>query len=141
MAWEQAWATTVETLGYTNHTLLPEALERWPMELMERVLPRHLQIIQEINRRLVADVERRFPGDVAMAQRVSIFGDQRSADGEPRDGGEPLGQRRRRAALGAREDDARSRLQQALSRALQQQDERRDAAALAAAREPSAGVR
>ncbi|HEY2322450.1 MAG TPA: glycogen/starch/alpha-glucan phosphorylase [Thermoanaerobaculia bacterium] len=73
LPWEQAWATTVETLGYTNHTLLPEALERWPMELFERVLPRHLQIIQEINRRLVAEVERRFPGDAAMSQRVSIF--------------------------------------------------------------------
>ena len=61
------------TCGYTNHTLLPEALEKWPVELMERVLPRHLQIIQEINRRLLAEVERRFPGDLAMQQRISIF--------------------------------------------------------------------
>ncbi|MGZ5494696.1 MAG: glycogen/starch/alpha-glucan phosphorylase, partial [Thermoanaerobaculia bacterium] len=73
MPWEQAWAITVDTLGYTNHTLLPEALERWPVELLERLLPRHLQIIQEINRRLLAEVERRFPGDVAMAQRVALF--------------------------------------------------------------------
>jgi glycogen phosphorylase len=73
MPWEQAWAITVKTCGYTNHTLLPEALERWPVELMERVLPRHLQIIGEINRRLLLEVERRFPGDIAVAQRVSIF--------------------------------------------------------------------
>jgi len=73
MPWEQAWALTVETCGYTNHTLLPEALEKWPADLMERVLPRHLQIIGEINRRLIAEVERRFPGDLAMLQRVSLF--------------------------------------------------------------------
>ena len=71
--WEAAWALTVNTCGYTNHTLLPEALERWPVELLERVLPRHVQIIQEINRRLVAEVERRFPGDKAMAQRASLI--------------------------------------------------------------------
>ena len=73
LPWEQAWATTVATCGYTNHTLLPEALEKWPLELLERVLPRHLQIIQEINRRLVAEVERRYPGEPGMAQRVSLF--------------------------------------------------------------------
>jgi glycogen phosphorylase len=74
IAWEEAWATTVATCGYTNHTLLPEALEKWPYELIARVLPRHLQIIQEINRRLLAEVERRFPGDLGM-QRVSIIAD------------------------------------------------------------------
>ena len=73
LPWETAWAITVATCGYTNHTLLPEAVERWPYELLERVVPRHLQIIQEINRRLIAEVERRFPGDHAMVQRVSIF--------------------------------------------------------------------
>ena len=73
--WELAWATTVATCGYTNHTLLPEALEKWPFDLLERLLPRHLQIMQEINRRLLAEVERRFPGDLAMQQRVSLFDD------------------------------------------------------------------
>ncbi|HEX8153926.1 MAG TPA: glycogen/starch/alpha-glucan family phosphorylase, partial [Thermoanaerobaculia bacterium] len=58
-----------------NHTLLPEALEKWPVELMMRVLPRHTQIIQEINRRLLADVERRFPGDPVMPQKVAILAD------------------------------------------------------------------
>jgi glycogen phosphorylase len=75
LPWELAWATTVATCGYTNHTLLPEALEKWPFDLLERLLPRHLQIMQEINRRLLAEVERRFPGDLAMQQRVSLFDD------------------------------------------------------------------
>ncbi|HYO75471.1 MAG TPA: glycogen/starch/alpha-glucan phosphorylase [Thermoanaerobaculia bacterium] len=79
MPWEEAWAITVATCGYTNHTLLPEALERWSYDLMQRVLPRHLQIIQEINRRLLAEVERRFPGDMVMQHNVSIL-----ADGEVR---------------------------------------------------------
>jgi starch phosphorylase len=75
LPWEQAWAITVATCGYTNHTLLPEALETWPFDLLERLLPRHLQIMQEVNRRLIAEVERRFPGDVAMQQRVSLIDD------------------------------------------------------------------
>jgi starch phosphorylase len=73
--WELAWATTVATCGYTNHTLLPEALEKWPFDLLQRLLPRHLQIMQEINRRLLAEVERRFPGDLSMQHRVSLFDD------------------------------------------------------------------
>jgi glycogen phosphorylase len=73
MPWEEAWAITTETCGYTNHTLLPEALEKWSCELMARVLPRHMQIIQEINRRLLAEVDRRFPGDVAMHEEVAIL--------------------------------------------------------------------
>ena len=79
LPWEMAWQLTIRTCGYTNHTLLPEALEKWPYDLLQRVLPRHLQIIQEINRRLLADVERRFPGDINMAHRVAIV-----ADGEVR---------------------------------------------------------
>ncbi len=79
MPWEEAWAITIAACGYTNHTLLPEALERWSFELMHRVLPRHLQIIQEINRRLVAEVERRFPGEILMQHNVAII-----ADGEVR---------------------------------------------------------
>ncbi|MGZ5494447.1 MAG: glycogen/starch/alpha-glucan family phosphorylase, partial [Thermoanaerobaculia bacterium] len=75
LPWESAWAITVDTLGFTNHTLLPEALEKWPVELLNRVVPRHLQIIQEINRRLLAEAERRFPGDQAMLQRISIISD------------------------------------------------------------------
>ncbi len=77
LPWETAWALTVQTCAFTNHTLLPEALERWPIEMIERMLPRHLQIIREIDRRVIAEVERRFPGDLAMQHRVSIFEDAR----------------------------------------------------------------
>ncbi len=76
LPWEQAWAITVQTLGYTNHTLLPEALERWPIEMLERVVPRHLQIIGEINRRVLAEAERRFPGEPQLLARVSIIGER-----------------------------------------------------------------
>jgi len=80
LPWEAAWALTVETCGYTNHTLLPEALEKWPIDLLDRILPRHLQIIGEINRRVLAEVERKFPGDIAMLHRVSLLeeGERRS---------------------------------------------------------------
>ena len=60
--WDQAWHITVKTCGYTNHTLLPEALEKWPLPLFAQVLPRHLEIIHEINRRFLDSVKLRFPG-------------------------------------------------------------------------------
>src|SRR5262249_44464162 len=63
---------TRATLAYTNHTLLPEALEKWPVHLFERLLPRHLQIIYEINKRFIEDVLRRFPGDWARVNRMSL---------------------------------------------------------------------
>jgi len=71
--WEQAWEITRNTCGYTNHTLLPEALERWPVSLFERVLPRHLQIIYEINRRFLEHVTRVFPGDGPRLARMSLI--------------------------------------------------------------------
>ncbi len=73
MSWEKAWEITVATLGYTNHTLLPEALERWPVPLFERVLPRHLSIIYEINRRLLDDVRLLHPGDDDKARVLSLI--------------------------------------------------------------------
>ena len=73
MAWEEAWTLTVRACGFTNHTLLPEALEKWSYDLMARIVPRHLQIIQEINRRLLAEVEHRFPGDIQMQHEVAII--------------------------------------------------------------------
>src|ERR1700740_981574 len=63
LGWDEAWRITQKTLAYTNHTLLPEALEKWPGAWFERMLPRHLEIIYEINRRLIDDVRRRFPKD------------------------------------------------------------------------------
>jgi starch phosphorylase len=71
--WEAAWDATVRTTGYTNHTLLPEALETWPVELFATLLPRHLEIIYEINHRLLADVQRRFPGDGGRVARLSLI--------------------------------------------------------------------
>ena len=73
LGWEQAWEITKATLGYTNHTLLPEALERWPLQLFQRLLPRHMQIIFEINRRFLNDVRARFPGDEQRVQRMSLI--------------------------------------------------------------------
>jgi starch phosphorylase len=73
LPWDEAWDLTVRTLAYTNHTLLPEALEKWPVELFEQVLPRHLEIIYEINRRFLDDVRARCPGDEAKLKRVSLI--------------------------------------------------------------------
>src|SRR5262249_29649323 len=75
LGWEDAWDLTVRTLAYTNHTLLPEALERWPVELFELVLPRHLEIIYEINRRFLDDVRQHHSGDEKRIERVSLIGD------------------------------------------------------------------
>jgi starch phosphorylase len=73
MDWDPAWNTTIKVFGYTNHTLMPEALEKWPLELFGRVLPRHLEIIYEINHRFLETVSRRFPGDVDRMRRMSII--------------------------------------------------------------------
>ena len=73
LAWERAWEITVATLGYTNHTLLAEALEKWPVPLMERVLPRHLQIIYEINQRFLDSVRLRYPNDDERVRRLSLI--------------------------------------------------------------------
>ncbi len=73
LPWERAWELTVGTLGYTNHTLLSEALEKWPVSLLEKVLPRHLQIIYEINRRLLEEVKHRWPGDLDRMRRMSLI--------------------------------------------------------------------
>ena len=72
LGWGQAWDLTRRTLAYTNHTLLPEALEKWPRPWFELLLPRHLEIILEINRRLLDEVRTRFPGDGARVERVSL---------------------------------------------------------------------
>jgi glycogen phosphorylase len=78
--WDAAWRTTVDTFGYTNHTLLPEALETWPLPMLRDLLPRHLEIIYEINRRFLDEVRARFPGDGARLSRMSLIdeaGDKR----------------------------------------------------------------
>ena len=73
LGWDQAWDLSVRTLAYTNHTLLPEALEKWPVDLFEVLLPRQLEIIFEINRRFLGDVKAKHPGNDAMVSRVSII--------------------------------------------------------------------
>ncbi len=74
--WDTAWAITVQTFGYTNHTLLPEALETWPLPMFAALLPRHLEIIYEINRRFLDEVRARFPGDEARVARMSLIGEE-----------------------------------------------------------------
>jgi starch phosphorylase len=71
--WDRAWDITTRTFAYTNHTLMPEALETWPVELFEKVLPRHLQIIYEINHRFLKEVMHRYPDDPALWARLSII--------------------------------------------------------------------
>ncbi len=75
LPWEQAWDICTKTFAYTNHTVLPEALETWPVELIGRLLPRHLEIIYEINRRFLQDVASRYPGDVRRLESMSIIED------------------------------------------------------------------
>jgi len=75
--WDEAWKITVATLSYTNHTLLPEALETWPVELFERLLPRHLEIIYRINAAHLALADERCPGDIDFRASVSLI-DERS---------------------------------------------------------------
>ncbi len=73
LGWDEAWDLTQRTLAYTNHTLLPEALEKWPLPWFEMMLPRQLEIIYEINRRFLDDVRTRYPGDDGRLSRVSLI--------------------------------------------------------------------
>ena len=73
LGWDEAWTITTETMAYTNHTLLPEALERWPVSLFKRLLPRLLDIIYEINGRFLVEVSRRWPGDHERQRRMSLI--------------------------------------------------------------------
>jgi len=75
MDWETAWDITQKTMGYTNHTLLPEALEKWPLPLFAAVLPRHIEIIYEINHRFLNEVQRLYPGDTERLTRMSLIDD------------------------------------------------------------------
>ncbi len=72
LEWDNAWDITTKTLGYTNHTLMPEALEKWPLSIVEKVVPRHLQIIYEINSRFLKILEEKYPDDKDKIARMSI---------------------------------------------------------------------
>ena len=74
--WQKAWEITRGTFSYTNHTLLPEALETWPIDMMQRVLPRHLEIIYRINQEFLDEVSRKHPNDLALLRRTSLVDDQ-----------------------------------------------------------------
>jgi len=78
-SWEESWQITQRTFAYTNHTVLPEALEKWPVDLMQQLLPRHLEIIYEINHRFLEEVNVAFPGDFDRRRRLSLIeeGDRR----------------------------------------------------------------
>ena len=71
--WDKAWDLTQRSTGYTNHTILPEALEKWPVPMLERLLPRHLQLIYEINGRFLQQISAQFPGDIKRLQRMSLI--------------------------------------------------------------------
>ncbi|KWX66471.1 glycogen/starch/alpha-glucan phosphorylase [Mycobacterium sp. NAZ190054] len=75
LGWDEAWDLTVRTFGYTNHTLLPEALETWPLHMFGEALPRHLELIYEINERFLEEVRTRFPGDEERVRRMSLIGE------------------------------------------------------------------
>jgi starch phosphorylase len=78
LGWDEAWDQVRRSVAYTNHTLLPEALETWPLPLMQRLLPRHVEIIYEINRRFLDEVRAKFPNDEGRLRRMSLIGE----DGE-----------------------------------------------------------
>ena len=73
LGWDEAWAITTKTCAYTNHTIMAEALEKWPIEIFSRLLPRIYQIVEEINRRFLLDIEAKFPGDQARKDRMAII--------------------------------------------------------------------
>ena len=75
MPWAQAWELCRQVFGYTNHTLMPEALETWPIHFFEQLLPRHLEIIYRINEEFLLEVEKRFKGDDAAKTTLSIIGE------------------------------------------------------------------
>ena len=75
LAWDDAWKVIRQAVSYTNHTLMPEALETWPVHLFQALLPRHLEIVYEINRRFLEEVATRFPNDAALIKRVSLIDD------------------------------------------------------------------
>ena len=141
LEWGTAWNITRDTFGYTNHTLLPEALETWPLSLFRELLPRHLEIIYEINQRFLAQVRARFPDDEDRVERMSLIGEggrQTGAYGASRHRRQPCRQRGGSAAHRIAQIECAAGFPRTLAGAFQQQDQRRDAAALPGACQPRA---
>jgi starch phosphorylase len=140
LGWDEAWGICTRTFAYTNHTVLPEALETWPVDLLGRLLPRHLEIIYEINRRFLDDVAARFPGDGERLARMSLIG-----EGHVRTVrmanlaivGSHTVNGRGRAAFGNPQERPVQRLPPALAGQADQRDQRRHAPALAAPGQPA----
>ena len=142
MDWETAWAITERTCAYTNHTLLAEALERWPVALFGELLPRHLEIVYEINRRFLDDVRQRVPGDEDLVRRLSLIDETGRAlrpHGAPRQRRQPCHQRRGRAAQRPAEADRAPRLPHGVAGEVPQRHQRRHAAAVDRAQQPRPG--
>jgi glycogen phosphorylase len=138
MEWDDAWALTQDAVSYTNHTLMPEALETWPLQMFGELLPRHLEIIYEINARFLADVRQRFPDDPGMISRVSLIDEsgERRVRMAARDRRVAQGQRRVGAAFRADGPDHLRRPGAPVPRPLPQRHQRRHAATLAHAGQP-----
>jgi starch phosphorylase len=142
--WDKAWDLTRATFGYTNHTIMPEALERWPVTLLGTVLPRHLQIIYEINRRFLDDVRKRYPDDGERVRRMSLIEEgpeqkvrrAEGAHGKSRHRRQPCGQRRVGAPHPPPAWLGVPRFRRIRRRHLLQQDQRYHPAALAETRQP-----
>ena len=142
LAWDTAWPIVNRTFAYTNHTLLPEALEKWTIPLFERVLPRHLQIIYEINARLLQQVEQRWPGRAREKTRLLAHRGERiqaGADGASRGGRLARGQRRGGVAHRLVEKAAVPGIRCPLSGQIPEQDQWHHPAQLAAEKQSPAG--
>ena len=109
LGWDEAWDLTQRTLAYTNHTLLPEALEKWPLAWLDVLLPRQLEIILAINRRLLDNVRRRFPGDDGRVERVSLVEEGPVLSDTRRTGGDRRGWAAARCIRGPRDRRHRRR--------------------------------
>jgi starch phosphorylase len=135
LGWDEAWDITLNVMGYTNHTLMPEALEKWPLPMIQSILPRHMQIIFEINHRFLQQAVSFFPLQPQMLSKVSIVEEtnpKQCEDGQPIDHRQPFDQRRRGAPFGAAQDDDVPRVQPDLPRPVQQQDQWHHPAQMAA---------
>ena len=75
LEWDEAWEITTKTCAYTNHTIMAEALEKWPIEIFSRLLPRIYQIVEEINRRFILEIEKKYPGNQEKIRKMAIIYD------------------------------------------------------------------
>ena len=132
LGWDEAWKVTRATFAYTNHTLMPEALEKWSVDLFGKLLPRHLEIIYEINRRFLDEVRVKFPGDEARVARLSLIdesGPRYVRMAHLASGRQPHDQRRGATSLRAAQANCAARFRRAVAGEILQRDQRRYPAA------------